>query len=133
MSYNSNDPRRFSIRIEDAIKNGEVFYFDQDAIYEGRSGGIKCPKCKKWIKSPRKRKNIIETWLHDCEKCEIKDPFRKMWHSFNTGCNEYERELHNEWLREVRQLAGDLHYIGDTTSKITKLNNLLQKIPFFGY
>ena len=70
------------------------------------------------------------TWLNDCENCEIKDPFRRMWHGFNKICNEEERKLHNEWLRKVRSLSEELFLSEQSKIKID-LKKLVCKIPFF--
>ncbi len=114
--------------IEEAIDNGSPFYWDEYHLSQGRSGGSVCPKCRKFTQLPRKRKNPQMTWLNECDLCEIKDPFRKMWHQFNKTCNQEQRKLHNEWLDKVRLLTGDLEFFPNNK---TSLYNLLQKIPFF--
>jgi hypothetical protein len=118
--------------IEEAIRNGSDFYWDQEKLSQGRSGGTICPKCKKWTESPRKRKNPQPTWIDECEDCEIKDPFLRMWHEFNRSCDEDQRKLHNQWLAEARELAGGLEFLDDghSTEKL-KLYRLLMKVPFF--
>ena len=116
--------------IEEAIENGDQFYCDQDELNNGRSGGTRCPKCRKWITPTRKRKDAHATWLDDCDSCEIKDPFKRMWHGFNRQCDEDERKIHNDWLREVRLVSGELNGFDQAKAKID-LQKLIMKIPFF--
>ncbi len=114
--------------LEEAIENGSQFYYDENHISMGRSGGAVCTKCKTWWKSPRKYKTNHPAYICDCEKCEIKDTFQRLWHNFNRNCNDEEREIHNEWLREVRRNLGNLEY---SPHAKTLLRELLYKIPFF--
>jgi hypothetical protein len=116
----SNGKRYFNM--EEAIKNGKQFYWDNYALDEGRSGGVKCPKCLIWIEFPRKRKNHLMTWIKDCENCEIKDPFRRMWHQFNSCCDDDQREIYNAWLRKLRSLSSEF--------SIDILRHI-QDLPFF--
>lgn len=118
--------------VEEAISKGEHFFWDQDALSQGRSGGHICPKCRKWGSLPKKRKNHLACWINDCESCKIKDPFKRMWHKFNRECDDHEREMHNEWLREVKHLSNELKYSCEVGSKHqVKLHELLSNIPFF--
>ena len=95
--------------IEEAISHGDHNYWDEQILASGRSGGTRCPKCKKWTQTPRKRKNPQPVYLSDCELCEIKDPFERMWHEFNRCCDDDERKIHNQWLAEVIDLAGRIY------------------------
>lgn len=120
--------------IEEAISNGEHFYWDEQELAQERSGGSRCPKCKKWTKLGRKRKNPRPVFLYDCESCEIKDPFARLWHDFNRSCNDEERNLYNKWLGEVRENLSNLDgssYILTDKAK-SKLKELIYKVPFFG-
>lgn len=118
--------------IEEAISKGLHHYWDEDANAEGRSGGVICPKCRKWTTPPRKRKHLQATFMSDCESCEIKDPFRRMWHEFNRSRDDDQRKMHNQWLAEVRELVGELQFFPDDQSKKKmRLHKLLQQIPFF--
>jgi len=67
-----------STSIEEAINNGHQDYWDQEQLDLGRSGGSRCPKCRKWGTTCRKRKNHHPTWLTECKDCEIDDPFQRM-------------------------------------------------------
>lgn len=117
--------------MEEAIKNGSTRYWDHEQLSQGRSGGTQCPVCNKYTYPCRRRKNHIPTDLEDCETCEIKDPFRRMWHEINRHMNESERKMFNEWISEIKVLVGsiayenyDKHHIGD------RLNDLFAKVPF---
>lgn len=122
----------YSNTLEEAISKGEHFFLEEDFLSEGRSGGTICPKCRKWTSLPKKRKNPHPHWINDCESCAIADPFRRMWHKFNRECDDHEREMHNEWLREVKHLSNELKYSSELGSKHQKkLHELLSNIPFF--
>ena len=132
MSLSNEVKMSQSNSIEEAISHGDHNYWDEQILASGRSGGTRCPKCKKWTQTPRKRKNPQPVYLSDCELCEIKDPFERMWHEFNRCCDDDERKIHNQWLAEVIDLAGSLEFLPDGHSpKKMKLYKLLQKIPFF--
>ncbi len=118
--------------IESAIRAGSCFYFDRD-LYEKEnvSGGAICPKCMKWTTSPRKRKFPMYSWINDCESCEIKDDFQRMWHKFNMTSNDMERDVHNNWLHQVRSYLEEMKYSTLSDKSKVKLKELLHKIPFF--
>ncbi len=63
-------PAQFCNNIDDAIRIGDKFYWDVPSCNEGRSGGERCPKCKKWNRFPRKRKYKQPTWINICFTCE---------------------------------------------------------------
>jgi len=120
--------------IEEAISNGEHFYWDEEELAQGRSGGSRCPKCRKWTQVGRKRKNPQHTFLYDCPSCEITDPFARLWHDFNRSCNDEERDLYNKWLGEVRENLSNLDGCSElcTGKSKSKLKELIYKVPFFG-
>jgi hypothetical protein len=64
--------------IEEAIKNNISFYFDEKEFSIGRTGGVRCGKCKTWIKSARKKTiHQTPTYLRDCEKCKLRDSYSR--------------------------------------------------------
>jgi hypothetical protein len=115
--------------VEEAIANGSSFYWNQEHLENGRSGGTQCPKCREWTKLPRKRKEAQCVYLDDCGKCEIKDPFARLWHNFNRRCTDDERELYNCWLRALRHELMELTY---DARRQAELRTLINKLPFFG-
>lgn len=117
--------------IEEAIKNGDCFYWDQEGLNKGRSGGSICPKCRKWSTPHRKRKNETPTWINDCNLCEIKDPFQRLWHKFNSNCNDAERQMYNKWLAQVTLLLEKLETLAETPTDQMKLRKLIYNLPFF--
>ncbi len=129
--------------VESAIRAGSCFYFDKE-LYENEnvSGGVICPKCSKWTTRPRKRKFPMHSWIHDCESCEITDDFQRMWHKFNMTSTDMERDMHNNWLHQVRHYLEEARHdiknpnssgedIVNAFSARLKLKELLFKIPFF--
>jgi len=61
---------QFCNNIEDAIQVGDLFYWDIPNSHEGRSGGCRCPTCRRWEVLPRKRKYKIPTALCECNNCK---------------------------------------------------------------
>ncbi len=119
--------------IESAIRAGSCFYFDRE-LYETEnvSGGVICPKCMKYTSRPRKRKFPMWTWINDCESCEITDDFQRMWHKFNMTSNDMERDIHNNWLHQIRHcLLVECEYKSNVPNSSAKLKELIYKIPFF--
>ncbi len=117
--------------IEEAIKNGDTFYWDTAELSRGRSGGSVCPKCRKWGQTARKRKHDQPTFLYDCESCEIQDPFKRLWHKHNKNSSDNERDLHNNWLQKVRYYLEEMNYENELQESKKKLKELIHKIPFF--
>lgn len=117
--------------IEEAIKNGDSFYWDTEQLSKGRSGGTVCPKCRKFTNPARKIKNDRPTFLSDCESCEIKDPLKKLWHKHNKNSSDHERDLHNNWLHKVRHYLEQMDHEHERQESKRKLKELIHKIPFF--
>ena len=116
--------------LEDAIKYRHSFYWDKPSMTEGRSGGHRCPKCKKWTQIPRKNKYEKPVFLSECEECQIYDPFHRMFHRFNKICLDEERDLYNNWLHKVKHYLSKLDYESISSEKI-KLKECIDKLPFF--
>lgn len=126
-------PEMEYLTVENAIRAGSCFYFDKD-LYEksGVSGGVICPRCMKWTGKPRKRKFPMHSWIHDCESCEITDEFQRMWHKFNMASNDMERDMHNNWLHQVRHyILVECEYESNIPKSKVELKKLIYKIPFF--
>ena len=118
--------------IESAIRAGSCFYFDKE-LYEKEkvSGGVICPKCMKYTARPRKRKFPMWTWINDCESCEINDDFQRMWHKFNMTSTDMQRDMHNNWLHQVRHYLEEMNYSAQFDKSKAKLKEFIHKIPFF--
>ena len=72
---NSSDLLLRTQNLEEAILKGDKFYWDNNSIEKGISGGSICTKCKNWQTLPRIRKNPQPIWLMEfCAKCEVLNP-----------------------------------------------------------
>lgn len=104
---------------------------------DGRTGGTKCSECDIWIKMPRKRRYPMPVWYTECEKCEIKDPFRRAMHKLNIEMSDEERSAVNKFKTDMWLLCEkfcDFSHLHDDP-KISKLANdlmaMCRKIPCF--
>lgn len=117
--------------VKEAIENGSVFFIDPDISTQGKSGGTICPKCGIWTTLPKKLKNFRPSWINDCTNCEIKDPFQRLFHKFNSVCDEDDRKKYNEWLSELRLVLSDMKYLDFDGICERRLEELIKKLPFF--
>jgi len=127
----------YHISIEEAISNGRSSYWDSELCVDGRSGGIRCPRCKEWYQKPRKRKNHEPVYLIDCESCEEKDPIRRVFHEVNRFMNDDMRKEYNVWRCKIsstlQKLRESTSYTnpGGVNKDLNFLKELMSSIPFF--
>lgn len=90
--------------IEDAINSGDEFYWDMASANEGKSGGVKCSKCRLWINYPRKRKYKLPTCLTQCSECYLIDEVSDI-EKFTESLNELCKRISNIETKMVELLG----------------------------
>ncbi len=97
---------QFCNNIEDAIQVGDKYYWDIPNSHEGRSGGVRCPECKRWQTLPRKRKYKQPTYLYECPSCEK------------------EKEL----IKEMSDMDKFTKVLNELCEKISQIDNKMGKL-----